>query len=91
MFEFLDDYVVLVVFGICLCVGYIIKNLIPGDKINKFIPLIMGIFGIAINVWIEGFNFTPSILLGGLFTGLASTGVHQLFKQFIEKRKDTQE
>ena len=90
MFEFLGEYVVLIVLGICLCCGYILKNLVSTDKINKFIPLIMGVLGIGLNVWIEGFTFTPSIVLGGLFTGLASTGLHQLFKKFIEKQ-DTQE
>lgn len=82
--EFLNDYIVLIVMGICLCVGYVIKNVIPGDKINRFIPLIMGVLGVGVNVWVN-LAFTPEILLGGLASGLASTGLHQLFKQFIEK------
>lgn len=79
---FLNDYLVIMVVGICLCMGYIIKesvNFIP----NKFIPLIMGILGIVLNVWLNSFAFTPEILLGGLFSGLASTGLHQLFTQLI--------
>lgn len=83
--EFLNDFLVIIVVGICLCVGYILKNLIPTDKINRFIPLIMGILGVGLNLWLNGFAFTPEILLGGLVSGLASTGMHQLFKQFIEK------
>ena len=43
--SFLKDYIVLVVVGICLIIGFIIKNVIPSDKINKFIPLIMGVLG----------------------------------------------
>lgn len=82
--EFLNDYIVLIVMGICLCVGYVIKNVIPGDKINRFIPLIMGVLGVGVNVWVN-LAFTPEILLGGLASGLASTGLHQVFKQFIEK------
>lgn len=81
--EFLNDYVVLIVVGICLCVGYVMKNLVPSDKVNKFIPLTMMVLGIIINVWVNGFAFTPEILLGGMASGLASTGMHQLFKQFI--------
>jgi hypothetical protein len=42
-FEFLKEYLVLVVLGICLCAGYILKHLVPSDKINRFIPLIMGV------------------------------------------------
>lgn len=83
--EFLKDYLVLIVMGICLCVGYVIKNLIPTDKVNRFIPLIMAVLGVILNVWLNGFVFTPAILLGGLVSGLASTGLHQLFKKFIEK------
>lgn len=83
--EFLNDYVVLAVMGICLCVGCVIKNLIPTDKINRFIPLIMALLGIGINIWLNGFAVTPEILLAGMVSGLASTGLHQVFKQFIEK------
>lgn len=82
--EFLNDYIVLLVMGICLCVGYIIKHIVPTDKVNRFIPLIMGVLGVALNVWVN-LAFSPEILLGGLVSGLASTGLHQVFKQFIEK------
>lgn len=82
--EFLKDFLVVIVVGICLCVGYVIKNWIPTDKVDKFIPLIMAVLGVGLNVWLN-LAFTPEILLGGLASGLASTGLHQLFKQFIEK------
>ena len=83
--EFLNDYIVLVVLGICLCVGYVVKNWIPNDKVNKYIPLIMLVLGVVLNVWLNNWAFTPEILLGGMASGLASTGLHQVFKQFIEK------
>lgn len=82
--EFLNAYLILIVIGICLCVGYVIKHFVPGDKINRFIPLIMAVLGVILNVWIN-LAFTPEILLGGLASGLASTGMHQVFKQFIER------
>lgn len=81
---FLSDYVVLIIVGICLCIGYILKNLIQTDEINKFIPLIMGILGVVINIWLNK-SLTPPILLGGLFSGLASTGLYEAFKNLIEK------
>lgn len=83
--EFLNDYLVLIVIGICLCVGYVMKHLIPTDKVNKFIPLTMAVLGVILNVWLNGWAFTPEILLGGLASGLASTGLHQAFAQFINK------
>lgn len=83
--EFLNDYIVLVVVGICLCVGYILKNLVPSDKINRFIPLIVGLLGVGINIWHNGFSLTPEILFGGFVSGIASTGLYEAFSQFIKK------
>ena len=80
--DFLTEFAVPVIVGLCLCVGYILKHLVPTEKIDRFIPLIMGAMGIALNVWIQ-LDVSPQILLGGLFSGLASTGLHQLFKQLI--------
>lgn len=82
--EFLENYIVLVILGICLCVGYIIKNLIQSDKINRFIPLIMGALGLALNCWLS-LSFSPETILGGLISGLASTGMHEAFKKIINK------
>ena len=81
--DFLNEYLVLMVIGICLCVGYVLKHIVPSDKVNRFIPLIMALLGIVVNVWLNAWAFTPEILLGGMASGLASTGMHQLFTQFI--------
>lgn len=79
---FLTEYVLPIILGICLCVGYILKNVVPNENVNRFIPLIMGILGVVLNVWIN-MSFTAEILLGGLFSGLASTGLHQIFAQLL--------
>ena len=86
--EFLQDYIVLIVVGICLCVGYILKNVVTTEKVNRFIPLVMGLLGIALNVWVNAFTFTPEVLLGGLFSGLASTGLYELFKNLIIRKDE---
>ena len=80
---FLNDYVVLVIVGICLCVGYVLKNSFPKLD-NRYIPLIMAILGVILNVWVAGY-ITIEILLGGMFSGLSSTGLHQVFKTLINK------
>lgn len=85
LLEVLTDYVVLVVLGICLSVGYIIKHSIKVIP-NHFIPLIMGALGVVLNAWINSWAFTPEILLGGLASGLASTGAHQLVKSIKDKK-----
>ena len=83
--EFLNNYILLVVVGICLCVGYILKELIPGKGINRFIPLIMGVLGTLVSIWLAGWTVTPETVLEGLISGLASTGMYELFTQFLKK------
>lgn len=82
--EFLNQYVVLIIVGICYCLGYIIKHSITVIP-NKYIPLIMGAAGIALNMWINAWKFSPEILLGGLASGLASTGAFELLRNIKSK------
>lgn len=82
-FTSLTKYFVLVVMVACLVVGYIIKHAsifkwIPNDDI----PLILAVLGAVTNVIISGIS-VESIVYGALM-GLASTGLHQGFKIFIE-------
>ena len=82
---FLNQYIVLVVLGICLCVGYVIKTSIKVIP-NKYIPLIMLILGTIINVLININHITADIILAGMISGLASTGLYEAFKNLIEKK-----
>ena len=82
--SFLTNYAVPIIVGICLCVGYVLKNIVTTDVINKYIPLIMAVIGVVLNIWIN-MAFTPEILLAGMFSGLASTGLHEAFKQLVKK------
>lgn len=81
---FLNNYLVLVVVGICMCLGYIIKHSLDFIP-NKYIPLIVGFTGCIINIWINK-SITPDIILGGMFSGLASTGLHQAFVNLIKEK-----
>jgi hypothetical protein len=85
--EVLSQYVVIIVLGICLAVGYIIKNSLNFIS-NKYIPLIMAVLGVILNVWINQWTFTPEILLGGLASGLASTGAFELVRNIKGGGKD---
>lgn len=81
--EFLTDYMIPVIVGLCLCVGYIFKHWIK-DVDNKIIPTVCAVLGVAVAIWINGWNeITPEVILSGLFSGLASTGLHQMVKQYI--------
>ena len=85
--EILSKYVVLIVLAICLCLGYVIKHSISFIP-NKYIPLLMAISGIILNIWINGWIFTPEILLGGLASGLASTGAFELVRNITNKAEE---
>ena len=74
-----------IVMGICLCLGYILKHALPGKTINRFIPLIAGICGVGMNIWLT-LDLSPQVVLTGLVSGLASTGAHQLFDQTVKKK-----
>ena len=81
--NFLNNYAVPTIIGICLCTGYVIKNSLPSIK-NRYIPLIMVTIGIILNIWINK-SITPDILLAGMFSGLSSTGLHQTFKNILNR------
>lgn len=80
--SFLTSYAVPVVIGICLCIGYVVKTSLTFIK-NKYIPLIMAIVGILLSIWINR-SIDPNIILSGMFSGLASTGLYEMFRNFIK-------
>lgn len=86
--QFLCDYAEPIVVGICLCVGYVIKvslSFIP----NKYIPLIMAVLGTVTNILIQK-GISGDIVLTGMFSGLTSTGLHQVFKNLLKEKDDTE-
>lgn len=69
-----------------LCVGYIIKNLIPNDSVNRFIPLIVGIVGLVAGVVSAVTTSTPitlELIVGAILSGLSSTAVYEQFKNLM--------
>jgi Na+/glutamate symporter len=82
--DFLADFMVPVIIGICLMVGYIIKHWIK-DVDNKIIPTLCALLGVALALWMNWGNITPEVILSGLASGLASTGLHQAFTQLLGK------
>ena len=89
--EFLNDYMIPVIVGICLMVGYIVKHWIA-DVDNKIIPTLCAVLGVLVALWMNWGNITPEVILSGLASGLASTGLHQAFTQLINRsEKDGEE
>ena len=83
--EFLNGYTIPVIVGICLIVGYIVKHWIK-DVDNKIIPTLCAVLGVVLAVWMYWGNITPDVILMGLASGLASTGLHQAITQLIGNR-----
>lgn len=84
----LTQYLSIVVVGICLCVGYVIKNSLDFIP-NKYIPAIMLVLGTSINILMNlGTGITAEIFLTGMLSGLASTGWYEMFRNFINKEKN---
>lgn len=83
-FTILTENFTLVVVVACLVLGYIIKTL--EFVSNKYIPTILAVLGAILNAVVSGLS-VDAVVYGALM-GLASTGMHQAFKQFIENTKE---
>lgn len=86
-FSVLTEYFVVVVLVACLVMGYIIKHAtflkwIPNDDI----PVILAVIGAIMNSIVSDIS-VESIVYGAVM-GLASTGMHQAFKRWIENDND---
>lgn len=82
---FLLDYVNLITLGICLCVGYALKTAFPRFN-NQYIPLSAMVLGCIINVLIHiGTGINACIILGGMISGLASTGLYEMLRNLLNK------
>ena len=83
------QYMVPLVIGFCMCIGYVIKtslDFIP----NKYIPLIMLMVGVVINVSLNE-KITAEIVIAGALSGLASIGTHQTCKCLNRRREGCKE
>lgn len=81
--EMLNRYLIPVIVTLCLIVGYIIKHWIK-DADNKIIPTVVTLVGVAAAVAMNWGALSVDVIVGGAVSGLASTGLHQLFKQWID-------
>lgn len=80
---FLLQYINLVTLGICLCLGYAFKNIKRFN--NQYIPAAMLVIGTIINILANLPAINMAIILGGMISGLASTGLYEAMRNLIEK------
>ena len=82
-FSVLTEHFVLVVIVACLAIGYIIKHAsfmkwLPNDDI----PVVLAVVAACLILAVSGLSIESAVY--GLVMGLASTGMHQAFKRFVE-------
>ena len=83
-FNMLNEYLVFVVMVACLVVGYIIKHATFFKWLkNDNIPVVLALVGLVLNLFVSGFSVESAVY--GAAMGLMSTGLHQAFKNFVEK------
>lgn len=82
--SFLMEYINLVVLGICLCIGYVLKNSFKKFN-NQYIPAVMLVVGTVINVLTNVPNINAAVILGGMISGLASTGLYEAMRNLVDK------
>ena len=85
--SFVTEYISPIALVICLAIGYVIKNAIPNDGINRFIPLIAAVIGVVVCMWAT-WSFSAEVLAMGLISGLASTGLYEAFTNIINGTKE---
>lgn len=88
--NYLTEYLSPVIVLTCLCVGYVLKHWVK-DADNRIIPTVCAILGAIVACVMHRENITVNIITGGLVSGLASTGLHQAFYQWISRKDDLPE
>ena len=61
---------------------------------DQYIPALMAVLGLLLSIPVtlgSGGEVTVQSLVGGAVTGLASTGMRQIFEIFIEKKEANHE
>lgn len=66
----------------CLVLGFIVKKWIR-DVDDRLIPTIVAGAGLGLAVAANWGALSVGVLVGGALSGLASTGMHQMFKQWV--------
>ena len=86
--DFIIEMYIPLVMTACLVVGFILKKWCPAD--NKWIPTILVILGAVLGC-VAGGEISLGNIVAGAVTGLASTGLHQVFKQLVVGEKEAAE
>ena len=88
---FLTNYINPLILGICLMAGYVIKTAVPKLP-NRYIPLSALVMGTIIAIVMNYPGINAEVVLGGMISGLASTGLYEMLRNLLSKdgKKDAE-
>ena len=75
--EYLDGLIMPIITAGCLCVGYVMKKWLPTD--DRWIPTTLLFLGALSGLILFGLDYEG--IVKGMVSGIASVGLHQVFKQ----------
>lgn len=82
---FLMEFIDPITLGICLCVGFALKYAKIFEKFgNQYIPLSMLVLGCIIGILTHVGNVNAAVVLGGMISGLASTGLYEMMRNLLK-------
>lgn len=77
----LSVYIIPMITALCMVIGYIVKKWI-NDVDNKYIPTIVVVTGVILNIFNSGVSLEN--ILCGAVSGIASIGMYEVLKQLEE-------
>lgn len=82
---FLTEFIDPITMGICLCVGFALKYAKIFEKFgNQYIPLSMLILGTIIAIVAHIGSINTAVILSGMISGLASTGLYEMLRNSLK-------
>lgn len=84
-----ENYIVPIIAVFCIIVGEVLKRAATKFP-NNLIPMMLGIVGVVLNSWLNGWAFDVNILVTGFVSGVAGTGIFEWAKHTIKTPDDTQ-
>ena len=83
--EIINQYAEVIIMVGCLGIGYIVKHSLDFIP-NKYIPLILAVVGVLLNVW-NSQGISVGIVVGGIASGLTAVGVFEGVRNLTPKDK----
>ena len=85
LYSYFIQFAVFPIALICFGVGYVIKHYIKKLP-NKFIPLILAVLGLILNLAFNKFNFSFDVIVTGIGSGLIATGSFEAVRNLLTKK-----